>query len=408
MKILLVTTGGVTRIFRNWPEVLLAKALVKRGHQVTAFTYYDPYSDALNSRKEDIDGVCVRRIAPTGWYSLQLARALAREPADVLHIFHLRNYLAFQSAWTVKRAGIPFVVTPIGPLHDDYLVADRDHPLDYSPRWDNLIWSRRALLNRIARDGRVKRHVENYLMHWAIRHADTVIASSNHERALWQIADIESETIPLWIDEEFVRSELLAGEKYGVEFSHPVVLFVAQLKYRKGFDLLARAMPRVVAEFPKATFVFVSHSPIHSRDLERLADETGTRANLQIVERANEQDKVRLYDSADVLAFPTRYEGFGLPLLEAMAAGCPVVASDIPVVDEIVRHGENGLLTPREDAHALGDAIVRVIRDRALREKLVVNGFETLKRFREEDLVPRIENVYARITRRVQPKPESR
>ncbi len=117
---------------------------------------------------------------------------------------------------------------------------------------------------------------------------------------------------------------------------------------------------------------------------------------------------MRLYDSADVLAFPTRYEGFGLPLLEAMAAGCPVVASDIPVVDEIVRHGENGLLTPREDAHALGDAIVRVIRDRALREKLVVNGFETLKRFREEDLVPRIENVYARITRRVQPKPESR
>lgn len=396
MKILIVTTGGVTRFFRNWPEVLLAKALVKRGHQVTAFTYYDPGSDALNTRAENIDGVCVKRIAPRGWYSRELARALANERADVLHIFHLRNYLAFQSAWTMRRMNVPFVVTPIGPLHDDYLVADRDRPLDVPPRWENLIWSRTAILNRVARDGRVKRHVENYLMHWPVRHANAVIASSNHERELWKHAEIESETIPLWIDEEFVRG--LAGEKYATEFAHPVILFVAQLKYRKGFDILARAMPRVTAQFPNATFVFVSHSPIHRRELERLADETNTRANLKIIEQVNEADKVRLYNSADMLAFPTRYEGFGLPLLEAMAAGCPVVASDIPVVDEIVTNGENGLLTPREDAHALGDAIGRVIQDRALREKFIVNGFETLKRFRENDLVARIEDVYARVT----------
>lgn len=86
-----------------------------------------------------------------------------------------------------------------------------------------------------------------------------------------------------------------------------------------------------------------------------------------------------------------------MPVLEAMAAGCAVVASDIPVVDEIVLNGENGLLTPREDANALGDAIVRAVRDNVLREKLIANGFETLKRFREEDLVERVEEVYSRM-----------
>lgn len=395
MKVLIVTTGGVTRFFRNWPEALLAKALVRRGHQVTAFTYYDARSDALNTREENIDGVQVKRFTPRGWYSSDFARALARESADVLHVFHLRNYLAFQAAWTMRRAGVPFVVTPIGPLHDDYLVADRDRPLDAPPRWEKLIWSRKAILNQAARDGKVKRHVENYLMHWPVRHANAVIASSNHERELWKCADIESETIPLWIDEEFIKAH--AGEKYSVEFSQPIIVFVAQLKYRKGFDTLARAMPRVTSQYPNATFVFVSHSPIHRATLEQIARENGTFPNLKILERVNEPDKVRLYNSATVLAFPTRYEGFGLPVLEAMAAGCTVVASDIPVVDEIVLNGENGLLTPREDANALGDAIVRAVRDNVLREKLIANGFETLKRFREEDLVERVEEVYSRM-----------
>lgn len=396
MKILIVTTGGITRFFRNWPEVLLARALARRGHQVRAFTYFEEGSDALGLRYENIDGVEVKRIAPNGWLTREFAGALAREPRpDVIHVQHLRNKFAFQAAWFAAREGIPIVVTPIGPLHDQYLTRDRDHPLDSPLLANNVIWSRREILNRVARDGRVKRHLENYFMHFAVRHASAVIACSEHERSIWTSLGIESDKIPLWVDTPFIVG--LAGERYANEFPRPVILFVGQLKYRKGFDVLARAMPLVLERFPDATFLFVGHSPIHRRDLEDLARESGTADHLRIIERVSEEEKVRLYNSADVSVLPTRYEGFGLPPLEAMAAGCPVVASDIPVVDEVVRNEYNGLLVPRDDPPALANAIGRILGDEPLRTRLIANGHATLKKFDEDELITQIERVYSRV-----------
>ncbi len=398
MHILIVTTGGITRMFRNWPEVLLAKALVRRGHRVRALTYYDAKSQALNQRQENIEGIAVERIEPNGWLTREFWNALQRGPKpDVIHIQHLRNKFAFQAASFAARENIPYVVTPIGPLHDQYLSRNRDYPLDTEPLYHNIIWSRRDIVNRAARDGRVKRHVENYFMHYPVHHANAVIACSEHERGIWAKLHIESETIPLWVDAPYIAS--LRGEKYNQEFARPVILFVGQFKYRKGFDVLARAMPLVLEKFPRATFLFVGHSPIHRRDLENIARENGTFEHLQIIERVSEEDKVRLYNSADVSVLPTRYEGFGLPPLEAMAAGCAVVASDIPVVDEVVRNNENGLLTPRDNPQDLAETILRVLQDDALRARLIANGFETLKRFDENDLTARNEQVYARVLR---------
>jgi glycosyltransferase involved in cell wall biosynthesis len=398
MHILIVTTGGITRVFRNWPEVLLAKALVRRGHRVRALTYYDATSDALSTRHEEIDGIAVERIEPNGWLTREFWSALQRGPKpDVIHIQHLRNLFAFQAAYYALRENIPYAVTPIGPLHDQYLSRNRDYPLDSEPLYHNIIWSRREIVNRAARDGRVKRHVENYFMHYPVHHANAVIACSEHERGIWSNLHIESETIPLWVDVPYISS--LRGERYKQEFARPVILFVGQFKYRKGFDVLARAMPFVLEHFPNATFLFVGHSPIHRRDLENIARENGTSEHLQIIERVSEEDKVRLYNSADVSVLPTRYEGFGLPPLEAMAAGCPVIASDIPVVDEVVRHNENGLLTPRDNPRALADTLLQMLRDDALRARLIQDGFETLKRFDEAALTARNIQVYERIQR---------
>ncbi len=398
MHILIVTTGGITHLFRNWPEVLLGKALVQRGHRVRAFTYFDKNSDTLNTRRENIEGIEVERIQPTGWLTREFWSALTRGPTpDVIHIQHLRNQFAFQAAYYARRENIPYVVTPIGPLHDQFLTRDRDHPLDSEPLYHNLIWGRREIVNRAARDGRVKRHVENYMMHYPVHHASAVIACSEHERAIWSHMGIESETIPLWVDVPFITA--LRGECYPQEFSRPVILFVGQFKYRKGFDVLARAMPFVLEQFPHATFLFVGHSPIHRRDLEAIAQEQGTTEHLKIIERVSEEDKVRLYNSADVSVLPTRYEGFGLPPLEAMASGCPVIASDIPVVDEVVEQEYNGLLVPRDEPQLLASAIARMLKDEALRIRLIQNGFDTLQRFSEQDLVARIEAVYARVMR---------
>jgi glycosyltransferase involved in cell wall biosynthesis len=396
MHILIVTTGGITRVFRNWPEVLLAKALVRQGHRVRALTYFDPKSDALNTPRENIEGIEVDRVRPAGWLTREAWTLLTRGPRpDVIHIQHLRNKFAFQAAYYALRENIPYLVTPIGPLHDQYLARDRDHPLDGEPLYHNIIWSRREIVNRAARDGHVKRHVENYFMHYPVHHAGAVIACSEHERGIWSRLHVESETIPLWVDVPFITG--LRGANYPTAFARPVILFVGQFKYRKGFDVLARAMPLVLAQFPQATFLFVGHSPIHRPELEAIARKDGTHDHMQILERVSEEDKVRLYNSADVSVLPTRYEGFGLPLLEAMAAGCPVVASNIPVVDEVVRHEYNGLLADPNNPRILADALLRLLKDEPLRARLVRNGFETLKRFDENELTARNASVYARL-----------
>lgn len=398
MHILIVTNFGCTRLFRNWPEILLAKGMVQRGHRVRALTYFDEKSDSLNQHHENIEGVEVERIKPMGWLTREFWSALARGPRpDVIHIHHLRNLFTFQTAYYAARENIPFVITAHGPLHDQYLSRDRDRPLDTEPMYDNLIWSRRGILNRVARDGRVKRHMENYFMHYPLAHASMIVALSNHEKELWKHIGLESEVVPNWLDMPFINQ--LEGEKYKEEFPHPVILFVGQFKYRKGFDVLAHAMPFVLEQIPTATFLFVGHSPIHRRELEAITRENGTSDHLAILPRVSEEDKVRLFHTADVMAMPTRYEGFGIPPLEAMAIGCPVVASDIPVVDEMVQNEYNGLLVPREDPRALADALVRVLTNNALRERLIHNGFETLKRYQEAEMLDRITQIYQRVIR---------
>lgn len=393
MHILIVTTGGITRVYRNWPEGLLAKALARRGHSVRALTYLDAKSDALNTRRETVEGVGVERIEPSGWLTREFWNTLPRgHKPDVIHIHHLRNQFAFQTAYYALRDNIPFVVTPHGPLHDPYLTRDRDRPLDSEPLYHNLVWSRREILNRAARDGRVKRHVENYFMHFPIHHAAGVIALSEHEQRFWSRLGIESTVIPNWLDMPFIES--LRGETYHQQFTQPIILFVGQFKYRKGFDILARAMPFVLEQFPDATFVFAGHNVTLRPELEAIVRKNGTQDHLKIIERVSEEDKVRLYNSAAVSVLPTRYEGFGLPLLEAFASGCPVVASDIPVVDEVVRNEYNGLLVPRDQPEPLAMAIVRVLRDDALRSRVIQNGFETLKRFDEDECVTRIQALY--------------
>jgi len=92
---------------------------------------------------------------------------------------------------------------------------------------------------------------------------------------------------------------------------------------------------------------------------------------------------------ADVLVLPSLAEGFGLVLIEAMAAGVPVVATDVPGIRDVVSDGVNGLLVPPKSPQALAGAIGRVLSDRALRQMLVGNGSRIVReRFTWQPVLP--------------------
>jgi glycosyltransferase involved in cell wall biosynthesis len=106
-----------------------------------------------------------------------------------------------------------------------------------------------------------------------------------------------------------------------------------------------------------------------------------------------------LMRAADVFAFPSEREGFGLVVLEAQAAGLPCVVSDLPVLREFLADGRDCLMVPAGDAAALGEALSRAIHDGPLRERLAAGGRSTAAAFTWEAAAAAHEALYERILR---------
>jgi glycosyltransferase involved in cell wall biosynthesis len=142
-----------------------------------------------------------------------------------------------------------------------------------------------------------------------------------------------------------------------------VFLTVARLDPQKGLDVLLRAAGSVAG----ARFVIAGEGPERST-LEALAADLGL--GEQVVFLGHRVDVPALLAASDGFVLPSRFEGTPIALLEAMAAGKPVVASAIPGTDELVVDGATGLLTPPGDPDRLAAALSRLVADRDLRARL--------------------------------------
>jgi glycosyltransferase involved in cell wall biosynthesis len=402
----------VTKQFRQWPEAIMGRALVARGHRVAAFTMREEGSDITGQSREDVDGIGTFRVKVyKPWVSPGLLMPLLRFRPQVIHLFHLRNALNWQATLLARILRIPVVFTVVGPFHDPYLVDDRERPYLGKMYPRRLIYTPRTLLRRL-----VATHLDkplstwqNFCMHYPLRAADRLIALSRHEVALLRRLGLDRGPqpsphagrhstsrivrIPLWIDVAYIES-IPYAPSVASTYPSPHILFLGQLKERKGYDTLAHAMPLVLQECPTATFLFAGQNPARAEDLLAICRRNGSESHLALLGKVSEEDKVRLMRQSDCLVYPTRYESFGLPPLEAMAASCPVIATDLPVVSEMIRNGENGLLVPPEDPAALAQAIVRLLGDPALSLRLVEGGRRTLAGYDEPQIISEIESLY--------------
>ena len=178
----------------------------------------------------------------------------------------------------------------------------------------------------------------------------------------------------------------------------PLVLFIGQLVPRKGYDLLARAMPAVLRAAPEARFVFVCHNRSGEAELRRIAASGGVADRLEIMGRVSEFEKIPLLHTAAVVAAPSRYERFGIPLIESLAAGAPVVTTDVVAGSEVIDHERIGLLVPYGDEAALAAALIRLLNDRGLGARLAAAArAEVFDRYRAETLTVHLEALYDRL-----------
>ena len=207
----------------------------------------------------------------------------------------------------------------------------------------------------------------------------------------WQMEALGSDAveIPNGVDvPAFANAPLLEGYPRPGE----TVLFLGRFdERRKGMDVLLRGLPALTERFPDVQVLIVGRG-----DADELCEEAGPLAdNLRFLGQVDDEEKASALRSADVYCAPnTGGESFGIVLVEAMAAGTAVVASDLDAFRRVLRDGQAGRLVPVDDGRALADALIDVLGDDALRARYVKASQEAVRRYDWPVVAQQIVRVY--------------
>lgn len=172
-----------------------------------------------------------------------------------------------------------------------------------------------------------------------------------------------------------VEARARVREKYGLP--ERFVLGVGTIQPRKNYERLVQAFSRL--QIPDVSLVIVGGKGWLYDTLFQQVKELNVQDRVVFAGYVDDTDLPMVYNLAEVFVFPSLYEGFGIPPLEAMSCGIPVIAADNSSLPEAV--GDAGLLVDAQDVEALADALARVIDSPALGQTLIDRGLEWAKRF---------------------------
>jgi phosphatidylinositol alpha-mannosyltransferase len=176
----------------------------------------------------------------------------------------------------------------------------------------------------------------------------------------------------------------------------PNILFVGRPEKRKGVGFLLRAYPLVKSEFPDARFIIVGAGDWEDSPYRAYIERHNMR-DIVVVGRVSEADLPRYYRSADVLCSPaTQGESFGIVLLEGMASGLPIVASDIEGYRQVVSDEQQGILVPPRDERALAAALCNLLQDAELRAVMGERGLQTAAEYSWQRVAEQVLDFYVR------------
>lgn len=205
-----------------------------------------------------------------------------------------------------------------------------------------------------------------------LKRLDQLVVLTDKSKASWpELSNVSVIPDPVTIE---VKSEEEKSEKCPKR-----VVTIGRYAYQKGYDLLLQAWVEVEKQYPEWTL-----------DIYGQGDQTNFRqlmGNLGIdVHRCHlngpVEDVVKVYQNSSVFVLSSRFEGFGLVLVEAMACGLPVVSFDCPAgPDEIITDGHDGLLVPSGDVHALAEKLIAMMANENLRKRLGEQARQSARRY---------------------------
>jgi phosphatidylinositol alpha-mannosyltransferase len=181
----------------------------------------------------------------------------------------------------------------------------------------------------------------------------------------------------------------------------PNLLFVGRLEDRKGLPHLLKAFRLLRKSGVECRLLVVGSGP-QEREARRYVMTRGLQ-NVEFLGRVSDDEKAQLFRTADVFVSPaTGRESFGIVLLEAMAAGAPIVCSDIHGYKGVVQRGRQGILTPPHDAKALSAELAGLLANPQLRARMGASGEERAEQFSWERVTAKVEEYYNFVIRRLE------
>lgn len=205
-----------------------------------------------------------------------------------------------------------------------------------------------------------------------------------------------------WVKQNYGKDAIVSG--YGIDhnvfYPRPRILddidgikvagIFRGLEY-KGDEDLINALNIVSEKIPDITLIAIGNKNI----LEKIIRGKNNKFNYVFFENPTDDKLAQLYSSVDLFVFASHIEGFGLPPLEAMACGTPVVTTDCLGVRDFVIDSENAILVPPKDPKTLADGIIKILTDEKLVEKLKENGFRTAKKFSWNKVIDIFERAFS-------------
>jgi L-malate glycosyltransferase len=218
------------------------------------------------------------------------------------------------------------------------------------------------------------------------RHSNVITVNSNYMKlqleAIVPGSSKKIRVIPMGID--FKKFKNSSKKNFKIDYStNHLILTVGRLIDWKGTIYLIESMNEVLHEFPDAKLAIVGTGP-EEVPLRRRSIELGLEKTIIFVGNVSGKDLVAYYHSADIFVLPSinalgRTEALGVVLLEAMAAGCPVIGSNVGGIPDIIKDGWNGYLVPEKDPHALSEMIIKIFSYESIKIQFKENGLSRVQ-----------------------------
>lgn len=242
----------------------------------------------------------------------------------------------------------------------------------------------------------------NKTVPWSVQRATHILADSFATKAdlveIWGVASDKITVLYSGVNGRFqpitdADEQKLMREKYGLG-ERPYLLAVGTIQPRKNYQLLIRAFARVAGEIPHNLAIAGGKGWLYDDMLAEI-ERQGVDGRVQFIGFVDDADLPTLYSAASALAFPSVYEGFGLPLLEAMACGTPVITSNVSSLPEVA--GTAAVQLDPHDEPAWAEAIQHMLTDPALRTRLVAAGFRQARTFSWQKSAQQLLDIYRRL-----------